>query len=44
MILEICCIVITIVEILKLTIKCIEINEKESIPPIDEEIARKIYS
>lgn len=45
MILEICAVIIATVEILKIAIKCIEINElyKED-PPLDEEIAKKIYS
>ena len=44
MILEICAIIISFVEVVKLAIKCIEINELYTQPELSEEIARKIYS
>ena len=44
MILEICAIIISFVEVFKLSIKCIEFNELHNQPPLSEEIVRKIYS
>ncbi len=45
LIINICLIIITTIEAVKLILKCVEINELTyTDPPLSEEIARKIYS